>query len=335
MKLTHPLLVSSLALTLAACSNPESRRQASDNFDYLATYEQQPINTPTGPAQSALEYQIPAQPVNGEIGPGVDIRPPMQVFDLIPGVRSELTDQGVVLWTVRSADADRVWQTLQSLGQSDRLSYVEQDANSLLTDWVTWTIADTEIEAGVQYRINKVSKMGRTGFEITLAGWQEDGETMAVDDEVKQRYSVLLANMLTAHYDNLMREQARQQAIAQTQNIPISVGTDRSGLPVIIARAPYDVFWEKAPALLEKIGFTMESRNGSQGTISGRFDKLSSSEYADLGVEDIDIKLSTYTIQFGDLENRTSISFVDRYGVPASRETLEQAAVALQNAQKK
>ena len=54
---------------------------------------------------------------------------------------------------------------------------------------------------------------------------------------------------------------------------PDFMGQTGSGLPVIIARALYNVFWERLPEVLGQLGFTVEGRNRSQGVVevqSGR-----------------------------------------------------------------
>ena len=45
------------------------------------------------------------------IGQTVDIRPPQQVLELIPGARAERQNSEVSLWMVRKDEVDKVWET--------------------------------------------------------------------------------------------------------------------------------------------------------------------------------------------------------------------------------
>jgi Uncharacterized lipoprotein len=78
-----------MATSVVACSGGvEQRRQAKDDFGYLQTTPLSPWQTlPDQAPYFSTNYQIPTQDFNGEVGQNVDIRPPRQVLDLIPGAR--------------------------------------------------------------------------------------------------------------------------------------------------------------------------------------------------------------------------------------------------------
>ena len=92
MKLSHQLVVSSLAVfVLSACSGDATqRRQAKDDFDYLNTPPLTEWNNIEGVnPRNYTNYQIPQGEFSGGVGRDVDIRPPQQVLELIPGARAE------------------------------------------------------------------------------------------------------------------------------------------------------------------------------------------------------------------------------------------------------
>ncbi|KGK12586.1 outer membrane protein assembly factor BamC, partial [Vibrio navarrensis] len=92
MKFSRQLVLSSLAvLVLTACSSsPTQRRQAKDDFTYLETADLQTWNLPEGAtAQFYPNFDIPQGNFSGGIGQEVDIRPPQQILELIPGARYE------------------------------------------------------------------------------------------------------------------------------------------------------------------------------------------------------------------------------------------------------
>ena len=74
----------------------------------------------------------------GGVGPAVDIRPPQQVLELIPGARAERQNGEVTLWLLRAEEADRVWQTAVDMLAQRGIGIREQSENEIETDWVTW-----------------------------------------------------------------------------------------------------------------------------------------------------------------------------------------------------
>ena len=119
MKLSSQLVLSSLAVfVLTACSGgANQRRQAKDDFEYLNTPALEEWSVPAGAQpQFYPNYRIPQGNYAGGIGKEVDIRPPQQVLELIPGARLDRSNDGdVTLWLLRKDELDKVWQTVQEL----------------------------------------------------------------------------------------------------------------------------------------------------------------------------------------------------------------------------
>ncbi|RND29343.1 outer membrane protein assembly factor BamC, partial [Vibrio cholerae] len=108
-------------------------------------------------------------------------------------------------------------------------------------------------------------------FKISLIGWRENGQVQTVSTTNKERYNAFMTNLVTTRYDSDVRAEAARRAQELVKQIPITMGSDRSGFPVIIARTPYDVLWQRLPELLPKMGFTIEERNQSQGTVKAKY----------------------------------------------------------------
>ncbi|MGR5470582.1 outer membrane protein assembly factor BamC, partial [Vibrio astriarenae] len=91
------------------------RRQAKDDCEYLNTPAVDEWSVPVdAQPQFYPNYQIPQGNYVGGVGKSVDIRPPQQVLELIPGARLERSDNGeVTLWLLRKDELDKVWQTVQ------------------------------------------------------------------------------------------------------------------------------------------------------------------------------------------------------------------------------
>lgn len=317
-----------MVATLAGCSGgAERRRQAKQDFTYLETKPLASWNLPGGAQASQVDdYAIPAQAFAGELGSAVDIRPPQQVLTLIPGARTVKDQEGVILLLAKPEDLSRLWQLTQNLIAERNIKIRSSSANVIETDWVGWSNEDEESEIGSRYRIEKSTEAGRNSYQITLIDWREGGVEKPVTVINKERYSILMTNLVTARYDQFEREQARLRAQQLVKQIPISMGQDRSGLPIIIARAPYNVFWERLPDVLGQLGFSVEGRNRSQGLVEVKFKSPDDAFWTELGTQPIQLDDRTYNLLLGDLGNRTSINVTDSDGKPVTEEALESLA---------
>ena len=332
MKLSSQLVLSSLAVfVLTACSGgANQRRQAKDDFEYLNTESLSEWNMPAdAQPQFYPNYDIPQGNFEGGIGKAVDIRPPQEVLELIPGARLERSNGEVTLWLLRKDELDLVWQTVQNMISTNQIPVEKQSENLIETGWVTWNSADEDMEIGSRYDISRFEANNRFGFKVNLVDWREGEQVKEVSRTNRERYNVLMTNLVTARYDQQVREDAQKKAQELVKQIPITMGTDRSGLPVIIARAQYNVLWQRLPELLPKIGFTIESRSQSQGTVEARYASPDDAFWNDIGVKPIDLDAGKYTFLFGDLGNRTSINVTNSSGKPVEAEFLKSLAPVL------
>ncbi|WP_413113930.1 outer membrane protein assembly factor BamC [Thaumasiovibrio sp. DFM-14] len=335
MKFTSKLVLSgSLIVLLAACSrDPESRRQAKQDFNYLDTPPLQGMVLPEGKEFSEMsDYVIPSGEYRGGIGNEVDIRSPVQVLELIPGARTQIDEDGTItMWLQQQEEQQRVWRVLEEAMVEQGTPIKVQEANLIETDWLIWEQegdADFGIES--RYRINQVSQDNRYGFQVRLLEWRKQGVEAAESDRLSAlRYNTIVTNIITSRYDQMLRKQALLRAQQQVKRVAVNMGQDRSGLPVIIARAEYDVFWERLPILLEQTGFTISGRNRSQGEIEVKFKAPNDEYWQEIGIKPIRLDDRSYTLQLGDLGNRTSINVTDNKGKPVPEEALETFALAL------
>ncbi len=288
MKLAPQLVVSSLAVfVLSACSGDASqRRQAKDDFEYLNTPRMQEWSTIDGSQpQFYPNFQIPSGDFQGGIGAEVDIRPPQQVLELIPGARAEKSNGEVTLWLLREQELAKVWSTAQTMLRENSISIREESPNRIETGWVGWRSEDEDGEIGSRYEITKVEANNRYGFKISLIDWREGGRDKPVTYTNKERYNALMTNLVTARYDLDLRLEAERKAQELVKQIPITMGSDRSGLPVIIARTPYNVLWQRLPTLLPALGFALEERNQSQGTVKAKYASPDDEFWEEVGVK--------------------------------------------------
>ncbi|MGR5067012.1 MULTISPECIES: outer membrane protein assembly factor BamC [Vibrio] len=334
MKLSSQLVLSSLAVfVLTACSGgANQRRQAKDDFEYLNTPALDEWSVPVdAQPQFYPNYQIPQGNYVGGVGKSVDIRPPQQVLELIPGARLERSDNGeVTLWLLRKDELDKVWQTVQDMVAENKIPVENQTDFRIETGWVTWNSPDEDVEIGSRYEITRADAAnGRHGFKVSLIDWREGNQEKEVTHTNRERYNVFMTNLVTARYDQHVREEAQRKAQELVKHIPITMGKDRSGLPVIIARAQYNVLWQRVPDILPKLGFDIEERSQSQGTVTARYASPDDEFWNEIGVKPIDLSPGKYIFLLGDLGNRTSINITDSSGKPVEAEFLKSLTPVL------
>ncbi|EGQ7693354.1 outer membrane protein assembly factor BamC [Vibrio vulnificus] len=332
MKFSRQLVLSSLAVfVLSACSGSATqRRQAKDDFAYLETPPLEQWQLPEGATpQFYPNYNIPQGEFAGGIGKQVDIRPPQQILELIPGARYERNQGEVTLWLIKQEEADEVWQTVKDMLAERQIPIDMQSDTHIETGWVTWRSEDEEMEIGSRYAIDRFEANNRHGFKINLVDWREGTELKPVTVTNKERYNVFMTNLVTSQYDQVKRDEAQRRAQELVKQIPITMGTDRSGFPVIIARTPYNVLWQRLPMILPKMGFTIDERNQSQGTIKAKYASPDDEFWNEIGVKPMELKSGTYTFLFGDLGNRTSINVTDSSGKPVEEAFLTSMAPVL------
>lgn len=332
MKFSRQLVLSSLVvLVLTACSNsPTQRRQAKDDFTYLETADLQTWNLPEGAtAQFYPNFDIPQGNFSGGIGQEVDIRPPQQILELIPGARYERNQGEITLWLIKQEEAEEVWQTVLNMLAERQIPIETSSETHVETGWLVWKSEDEETDIGSRYSVDRFEANNRYGFRISLIDWREGTQIKPVTLTNKERYNVFMTNLVTSQYDQNKRDEAQRKAQELVKQIPITMGSDRSGFPVIIARTPYNVLWQRLPTILPRIGFNIEERNQSQGTLKAKYASPDDEFWNEIGVKPMELKSGTYTFLFGDLGNRTSINVTNSAGKPVEEELLKSLAPVL------
>lgn len=333
MKFSHQLVISSLAvLVLSACAgDPEQRRQAKDDFAYLDTsLDQEWVTLPDAQPQFYPQYNIPQGDYKGKLGPDVDIRSPQQVLELIPGARIEKQNSDVTIWLISQDELNKVWDMIHRMVDDKGIKLRSDTPTSLETDWVNLSAEDESYPIAGRYKVDRLEMAGRYGFHVSLVEWKENNDDIELTPEVKDRYSSSMVNYITTQYDKQVTEEARIRALELINKVPVTMGKDRSGLPVIIARAPYDLVWSKLESVLPQIGFSLEDKNRSQGTIDTTYKTPDDEVWQSLGIKPLTLADKKYTLLVGDLDNRTSINVTDDDGKPIPQEELQTLIPALE-----
>ncbi|PVZ83877.1 hypothetical protein C9426_25105 [Serratia sp. S1B] len=124
----------------------------------------------------------------------------------------------------------------------------------------------------------------------------------------------------------------RPSVTGPTGTLDVQSGADDTGLPVVIVRAPYTMVWDRLPPALTALGMTVNDRSRSKGAVEVTYKPLSSSDWRTLGVTDPGLSAGDYKLQVGDLDNRTSLQFMDAKGKPLGQSQNDALVAAFQAA---
>lgn len=322
----------SLVMLVAACSNDQTyKHQVSGNEDYLKAPELKELHAPSGmilPLQNG-EYALRNVAVKeGKVGLALDIRPPAQPLALMTGSRVQYSNNVASLALENNAQNQALWsQVIAAMGQKNYKIADRQDASqTLTTDWINWTREDENAPHQARYQIS-VQSQGYQNVLMVKVLELKTGDQSINDPASIQRYSISMLNSIIESLDKTQRDLDASRLAQTTGSIILQGGRDDTGLPVVIVRAPYNVVWERLPEVLESIGMKVDDRNRPQGLITMSF-KSSSSNWSALNVADPELKNGDYKLQVGDLDNRSSLQFIDAKG-QVLKESENSALVAV------
>lgn len=307
----------SLIMLLAACSSDSRyKRQVSGDESYLDAQPLAQIQVPAGltlPLQNG-DYDVPVANSRGAVGKALDIRPPSQPLALVDGARTQFTGDTASL-LVENGRASSLWPQVVSVLQSHNYTIEKRDdaAQSLSTDWIQWNRADEDQQYRGRYLVS-VKPQGYQQAVIVKLLNLEQGDKAVADSASLQRYSSQMLNVIAAGLDkNLTASQASQDKRAASE-LDVQSGADDTGLPMLIVRGPFNVVWDKLPAVLAKVGMKVTDTTRSKGSMAVSYKPLSDSDWSALGVRDPKLPSGDYKLQVGDLDNRSSLQFIDPKG---------------------
>ena len=325
----------STVMLLAGCSNDQRyKRQVSGDESYLQADELQDLRAPAGmilPLQNG-NYEVPRASANGAIGKQLDIRPPAQPLALMNGARAQFTgNTGVLL--IENSRRGSIWPQLVNVVQSYHFPIADrQDARQqLTTDWVEWNRADEDNQYRGRYQINLQQQGYQQALTVKLIQLQQAGNDVTAPTQI-QRYTAQMLNDISTGLDKM--ETAAQDAAASRSAAQIDVqsGADDTGLPNVILRAPFSVTWQRLPAALNRIGMEVSDSNRAQGSMMVSYKAPGSSAWEEMGVSDPQLANGDYKLQVGDLDNRSSLQFINPKGQVLTQSQNDALVAVLQAA---
>ncbi|CNE57220.1 outer membrane protein assembly factor BamC [Yersinia similis] len=308
----------SLVMLLAACSTDQRyKRQVSGDESYLTAPGLKPLNAPSGmilPVQNG-EFDVRTVNSQGAVGKQLDIRPPVQPLTLLSGSRAEnATDTSKLLLENSPQNRDLWVQITRVLQDHNWPIASRQDASqTLTTDWIKWNRADEDVQFEGRYQISVQEQGYQLALVVKSLELQQGGKTVTQYSEI-QRYNSAMLNAIIEGLDKVRTDSESSQASRKVGTLDVQSGSDDTGLPLLIVRAPYAVVWERLPAALEKVGMKVTDRSRPQGTVSVISKSMSSSSWDALGAKDPELPEGDYKLQVGDLDNRSSLQFLGPKG---------------------
>ncbi|WP_312229630.1 outer membrane protein assembly factor BamC [Pseudescherichia sp.] len=307
----------SLVMLLAACSSDSRyKRQVSGDESYLDAAPLGELHAPAGmilPVQNG-DYNIPVTNGSGAVGKALDIRPPAQPLALVTGARTQFTGDTATL-LVENGNRGTLWPQVVSIVQGNNYAIDKRDdaAQTLTTGWVDWNRLDEDQQYRGRYQISVKPQGYQQAVVVKLVNLEQAGKPVA-DTASLQRYSTEMLNAISAGLDKTASaaQNAAQNRSAAT--LDVQSGADDTGLPMLVVRGPFNVVWQRLPATLEKVGMKVTDSTRSTGSMAVTYKPLSDSDWLALGARDPGLASGDYKLQVGDLDNRSSLQFIDPKG---------------------
>lgn len=306
----------SLIMLLAACSSDSRyKRQVSGDESYLEAAPLSELHAPAGmilPIENG-QYEVPAPRGGGALGKKLDIRPPAQPLALVSGARTQFTGDTATM-LLDSGSTASLWPRVVSVMQQKNYSILKREDGSqtLTTDWVQWQRADEDEQYRGRYQVGVQQQGYQQALTVKLLGLEQAGKPVA-DAASMQRYSTQMLNAIAAGLDSSLSAGSSKNA-ASASAIDVQSGADDTGLPVLVVRAPFNTVWSRLPSVLEKVGMKVSDSTRSEGSLAVSYSPLSDSEWRELGARDPGLASGDYKVQVGDLDNRSSLQFIDPKG---------------------
>lgn len=307
----------SLVMLLAACSSDSRyKRQVSGDESYLDAAPLAELHAPAGmilPVENG-DYNIPVTNGSGAVGKALDIRPPAQPLALVSGASTRFIGDTATL-LVESGRNGNLWPQVVNIILKQNYTIAKRDDGSqtLTTDWVQWKRLDEDQQYRGRYQISVKPQGYQQAVVVKLLNLKQ-AEKPVADAASLQRYSSEMMNVISAGLDKTTTDTQNVARNRSATALDVQSAADDTGLPMLVVRGPFNQIWQRLPAVLEKVGMKVTDSTRSTGSIAVTYKPLSDSNWQELGLRDPGLTSGDYKLQVGDLDNRSSMQFIDPKG---------------------
>ncbi|WP_070795937.1 outer membrane protein assembly factor BamC [Thalassotalea crassostreae] len=338
-----------LALSLCACSNVGTRKQAKGSFDYVDLQPQKPFNVPsdlTKPAEQEL-YKIPE--VTGEAGPigdKVDVRAPALVLPLASGSRLDEFDKTAAIWYDKIDDdrdlREQVIKAITDYLATENVGFVNAnpEQNTWESDWfhieqesgyLFWKSID--MTESWRFKYSFVTKPhGRSiGLNVELVDYMftdEKGSTKKIDPIEQQRVEMGMINAITAQLDYQYRVNNKADRDARASMVIVTVGESPSQQPAYIIEYPIDDLWEYIPGFFEEYNFEVTDLNRDRNFFEVNYTRVDSSLWDEIwgdAAPVVALDSGVYKFKLIKIsDEQTALVITDDQGTLVTKEQLEE-----------
>jgi outer membrane protein assembly factor BamC len=331
-----PILLSLCAvLVLSACSNSQTRRQASGNFEYLDVKQAEMLKVPeelTAPPISN-RYALPeVRSPHDILGPEVLVHSPRLVLPLVSGSHvEEGSEKATVLFDQiddsKALDAT-IWDTVLTFLEVREIGVesFDRENNILITDWVVtrdnsdeswYDFSDTVIEQARKFKMTvEMEPHGRTGkLNVEKVGFvDENGESQLANAspfELREN-EVNFLNYIIQEYDFGLRLAQTQRIAMIREGFNSELGFNPDGDPAFVVDAIYENTWPRLLLVLRKMGFDVIDLDQSSGLMFVKYNGESGSWWDGLFADErIDLEKVNYRLLVESVGDKTAITFKD------------------------
>lgn len=337
-----------LTLSLAACSNVETRKQANGNFDYVNATPESEFTVPENldKPEDKPDFVIPElQNSEGAIGQKVDVRAPALVLPLAAGSRVDEFDKSAAVWFDK-VDDDRdlretVIKAITDYLSTEEVGFVTADAanNTWESEWfhveeesgyLFWKNIDLTESWRFKYTLVTKPHGRSVGLNVELVEYMhtsDEGSKTKIDQIEKQRVEMGMINAITAQLDYQYRLYSREDRLARASMEIVTLGQSEAGKPAYIIDYPVDELWTYLPGFFDSYNFKITDLNEDKFIYEVEYTRIDPSLWDQIWGDElpvVEFEDGTYEFRLTKLGEQTALEIYNDEGEVLSDQILIQ-----------
>ncbi|CAJ0992192.1 outer membrane protein assembly factor BamC [Pantoea sp. Nvir] len=308
------ILLLSTVIQLIACSSKHLYKiEINDNESYLQSSRLRNLNTPSGmilPVEHD-DYDVPYATTSGKIGIQLDISPPVQPLVIIKD--SKVQSNGNAGRIILGNECSLMWADVTQLFHSYNFPILDLNNKEqrLTTDWISWwNYHQKNNKYNGRYQVSMQLLGDQRALAVRLIELQQNGKVIT-SPVLIARYTIQILNEISAGLDKVDIANRNMAEGRTPGHIDVQNRMDKANLPILVLRAPFNIVWKRLPQAMKLIGMEVTKSNFSHGIMHITYKSPGSSVWKDFGTKNPHLLNGNYKIHISDLDNRSSLQFVD------------------------